>query len=254
MCRAVPHLISVTDCGLLVSDPGDGDGRRRPAAPGHGVGRGDHHPGPRRAALRVRVLPRVGVGEPGGQQRGAARQRLPQREYPRSDVCECVCVCVCVCVRGELAVDGWCVEGLESKGRDLLAQLCVKNVQFIRFFIAFHALQMGQFQEDFVVVQDNVMYTIVGVGTAPQFFRIEERTGSIRISQLLKDDELKPANYTVSIWVQERATVHGPHVHKCKSLIVCLCKLCLSKRTRVIDCLREAFKTQDVLSDQQFAT
>ena len=49
----------------------------------------------------------------------------------------------------------------------------------------------------FVPAQDNVQYTLIGMGTGPQYFSIDPRSGSIRIRETLKDDPLKPTNYTV---------------------------------------------------------
>ena len=51
----------------------------------------------------------------------------------------------------------------------------------------------------FVPAQDNVQYTLIGMGTGPQYFSIDPRSGSIRIRETLKDDPLKPTNYTVKI-------------------------------------------------------
>ena len=51
----------------------------------------------------------------------------------------------------------------------------------------------------FVPAQDNVQYTLIGMGTGPQYFSIDPRSGSIRIRETLKDDPLKPTNYTVNI-------------------------------------------------------
>ena len=53
----------------------------------------------------------------------------------------------------------------------------------------------------FVHPQDNVQYTLIGMGTGPQYFSIDPRSGSIRIRETLKDDPLKPTNYTVKIWL-----------------------------------------------------
>lgn len=67
----------------------------------------------------------------------------------------------------------------------------IADLQHKNYAVKFTSLMLHLFQ-------DGAKYTIIGTGNAPEYFTIDENSGSIRIRQLIKSDPAKLEYYIVS--------------------------------------------------------